>query len=156
VAAFGPSGDLIHPCTVTQNPFPQLPHCQRIPRAKPVLTAKIAYVEGLANSVSPLLGLRMGRVAGYLPVLIGAALLLLGSERQVVGQTKGKDKPLDFDRNIATILADRCLECHRGPGAEGQLDLSQGKNRPAGWSERRRPNERGPWPQPCHAARAGR
>ncbi len=69
----------------------------------------------------------MGRVAGYLPVLIGAALLLLGSERQVVGQTKGKDKPLDFDRNIATILADRCLECHRGPGAEGQLDLSQEK-----------------------------
>ena len=27
-------GDLFHPGTVTQNPLPQFPHCQRIPRAK--------------------------------------------------------------------------------------------------------------------------
>src|SRR4051794_11816371 len=31
---------------------------------------------------------------------------------------------LDFDKQIAPILAGRCLECHSGPEPKGKLDLS--------------------------------
>ena len=30
-----------------------------------------------------------------------------------------------FDQVVAPILANHCLECHRGPDAKGGLDLSQ-------------------------------
>ncbi len=36
----------------------------------------------------------------------------------------GADEPLDFDRTIAPLLAQRCLTCHSGDEAKGKLDLS--------------------------------
>ena len=35
--------------------------------------------------------------------------------------------PPDFDRNVAPILAGRCLDCHSGPEPKGGLDLSTAK-----------------------------
>jgi hypothetical protein len=49
----------------------------------------------------------------------------------------GAQSPLDFDRDVAPILADRCLDCHSGVKPKGGLDLSRkatvfaGKNGPA-------------------------
>ncbi len=34
----------------------------------------------------------------------------------------------DFDRDVASILASRCLDCHSGDGAKGDLDLSRKAN----------------------------
>ena len=34
------------------------------------------------------------------------------------------EKPIDFDRQIAPLLAMRCLECHSGSAPKGKLDLS--------------------------------
>ena len=33
--------------------------------------------------------------------------------------------PPDFDREVAPVLAARCLDCHSGPKAKGKLDLSR-------------------------------
>lgn len=33
--------------------------------------------------------------------------------------------PPDFDKQIAPLLVSRCLDCHRGPKAKGDLDLSK-------------------------------
>src|SRR5439155_24232980 len=33
--------------------------------------------------------------------------------------------PPDFDRDVAPLLAARCLDCHRGPKPKGGLDLSR-------------------------------
>ena len=38
----------------------------------------------------------------------------------------------DFDRQVAPILAGRCLECHSGAEPKGKLDLSQAKAALAG------------------------
>src|SRR5262245_26085235 len=42
------------------------------------------------------------------------------------------DAPPDFDREVAPILASRCLECHSGGEPKGKLDLSQAKRAMAG------------------------
>src|SRR5437773_883472 len=39
---------------------------------------------------------------------------------------------IDFDAQVAPILASRCLECHNGPEPKGKLDLSQSKLAVAG------------------------
>src|SRR5437763_15737270 len=36
----------------------------------------------------------------------------------------GAEAP-DFDRQVAPILARRCLDCHSGPEPKGELDLSR-------------------------------
>ncbi|MFO0846823.1 MAG: c-type cytochrome domain-containing protein [Gemmataceae bacterium] len=33
----------------------------------------------------------------------------------------------DFDRDVAPLLARRCLDCHSGPAPKGRLDLSRQK-----------------------------
>ena len=38
----------------------------------------------------------------------------------------------DFDRQVATLLASRCLECHSGAEPKGKLDLSAAKSAVAG------------------------
>ena len=65
----------------------------------------------------------MGRTAGRMPLMIALAGLLAWQVRSAAVQSG--QRGADFDRKIATILADRCLECHRGPSAEGELDLSR-------------------------------
>lgn len=39
--------------------------------------------------------------------------------------TGSRAAPPDFDRDIAPLLASRCLDCHRGPRPRGDLDLSR-------------------------------
>ncbi|MFO0807463.1 MAG: DUF1553 domain-containing protein [Gemmataceae bacterium] len=36
-------------------------------------------------------------------------------------------EPVDFDKAIAPLFANRCLDCHSGPDAKGRLDLSNSK-----------------------------
>src|SRR5947208_17047369 len=39
---------------------------------------------------------------------------------------------IDFDTQVAPILASRCLECHSGAEPKGKLDLSRSKTAVAG------------------------
>src|SRR4029450_8491091 len=45
----------------------------------------------------------------------------------VLGTRVVAAEPPDFDREVAPILASRCLECHSGTEPKGKLDLSQAK-----------------------------
>src|SRR5947209_13396514 len=47
------------------------------------------------------------------------------------GPLRADDAP-DFDRDVAPLLAERCLECHRGAKPKGGLDLSAVKTARAG------------------------
>src|SRR5688572_11699385 len=49
----------------------------------------------------------------------------------IAGAAAAADAP-DFDRQVAPILAGRCLECHSGAEPKGKLDLSQAKTALAG------------------------
>ena len=49
----------------------------------------------------------------------------------IVPAVAAADAP-DFDRQVAPILAGRCLECHSGAEAKGKLDLSSSKGALAG------------------------
>ncbi len=44
-----------------------------------------------------------------------------------IAQTTLASEPPDFDREVAPILASRCLECHSGTEPKGKFDLSQAK-----------------------------
>src|SRR6476620_1087014 len=44
----------------------------------------------------------------------------------------GRSSEPDFDREVAPILAGRCLECHSGAEAKGKLDLSSSAKAVAG------------------------
>ena len=52
-------------------------------------------------------------------ILCGLTLLLAS------GQTDLIAAPVDFDRELAPLLARRCLGCHAGEAPEGQLDLTR-------------------------------
>jgi hypothetical protein len=52
------------------------------------------------------------------PCLRGLVILLL------LVSTAAAD-PIDFDRQVAPLLATRCLECHDGTDPKGKLDLSE-------------------------------
>ena len=65
----------------------------------------------------------MGRTAGRMTLIIAWVCLLAAMARGA--DTRPDPRAAEFDRKVATILADRCLECHRGPAAEGELDLSR-------------------------------
>jgi len=54
------------------------------------------------------------------------AILIIGT-----ATSAGADAP-DFDRQVAPILAGRCLECHSGAEPKGKLDLSRAKSALAG------------------------
>ncbi len=56
-----------------------------------------------------------------LMLLVGLLLNRLPESVQA-DAPKGK---LDFDRDVAPLLASKCLECHSGAGPEGGLDLTQ-------------------------------
>ncbi|MDP7275711.1 MAG: DUF1553 domain-containing protein [Planctomycetaceae bacterium] len=51
-------------------------------------------------------------------------LLCLPLVAATLAAADAADKPVDFDRQIAPLLASRCLECHSGPSPKGKLDLS--------------------------------
>lgn len=55
---------------------------------------------------------------GHRPSALVAFLLLLTSTVQAAD-------PIDFDRQVAPLLATRCLECHDGTDPKGKLDLSE-------------------------------
>src|SRR4051794_37615841 len=50
-----------------------------------------------------------------------ASLLFLA-----IPAARGEGAP-DFDREVAPLLARRCLDCHSGPAPKGDLDLSRRK-----------------------------
>ncbi|MEO1998164.1 MAG: DUF1549 domain-containing protein, partial [Planctomycetaceae bacterium] len=49
-------------------------------------------------------------------------IVLLLTSFAILGEARGAD--LDFDRDVAGILATHCLECHNASQSQGQLDLS--------------------------------
>lgn len=57
-----------------------------------------------------------------LSMLLAGLLLNRSPESVLADAPKGK---LDFDRDVAPLLASKCLECHSGVGPEGGLDLTQ-------------------------------
>ena len=61
-----------------------------------------------------------GKLAVWLTISIGCCPLV-----------RAADEP-DFDRQIAPILASRCLDCHSGAEPKGALDMSQSKKALAG------------------------
>jgi uncharacterized protein DUF1549/uncharacterized protein DUF1553/cytochrome c len=54
-------------------------------------------------------------------------LLLLASPVSARGLCAAEDAP-DFDKQVAPILAGRCLACHSGAEPKGKLDLSRAKS----------------------------
>ena len=56
-----------------------------------------------------------------MPRLLPAVALLLLVSRATAA-------PPDFDREVAPLLAARCLDCHSGPKPKGKLDLSRRDN----------------------------
>jgi hypothetical protein len=57
--------------------------------------------------------------------LIGPILLSLTLTRGLpAAGPAGKAAAIDFDRQIAPLLVQRCLDCHGGPKPKGRLDLS--------------------------------
>ena len=62
----------------------------------------------------------------YSPVLIAMGVTLFWSTQLVANdQSTGKSVDVEFEREIAPLLARRCLECHFGPESKGGLDLSK-------------------------------
>ena len=59
-----------------------------------------------------------------------AIILLLGFVLE--GEGSGQRAPVDFDREVAPLLAERCLDCHSGPKPKGGLDLTSHKATLAG------------------------
>src|SRR5258708_4522469 len=53
----------------------------------------------------------------------GVLLTILGPARAAAGPAQ-----VDFDRDIAPLLARRCLDCHSGSHPKGRLDLSRKKS----------------------------
>src|SRR5688572_21385778 len=51
-------------------------------------------------------------------------ILLFSSGFATLGFAVAADGP-DFDKQVAPILAGRCLECHSGGDPKGKLDLSR-------------------------------
>ncbi|MFM7149786.1 MAG: DUF1549 domain-containing protein, partial [Gemmataceae bacterium] len=47
---------------------------------------------------------------------------------ELLPRAKEPPTPLDFDRKVLPILASRCLDCHSGDDAKGNLDLSRQKS----------------------------
>ena len=43
----------------------------------------------------------------------------------LVSPLRGEEPPVDFDKQIAPLLARHCLECHDGADPKGKLDLSE-------------------------------
>ncbi len=60
------------------------------------------------------------RPAHRLAVSLLLAALAAGSARAAAGTGRP-----DFDRDVAPLLARRCLDCHSGPEAKARLDLSR-------------------------------
>jgi hypothetical protein len=56
-----------------------------------------------------------------MPLRLFVVLLLL------VASSVGRAAP-DFDKDVVPILASRCMDCHSGDGAKGDLDLSRKAN----------------------------
>lgn len=63
---------------------------------------------------------RRERRIHWLLVLWPMAVLLAALE-----QSSGWSAPVDFDKQIAPLFTDRCLECHAGADPKGKLDLSR-------------------------------
>jgi hypothetical protein len=57
-----------------------------------------------------------------LSMLLAGLSLNRGPEPALADAPQGK---LDFDLDVAPLLASKCLECHSGAGPEGGLDLTQ-------------------------------
>jgi hypothetical protein len=62
----------------------------------------------------------MKRTALLLPL----AVLTFLPGPSVLAQQAGKPANAEFDRTVALILTERCLDCHSGPRPKGGLDLS--------------------------------
>jgi hypothetical protein len=63
----------------------------------------------------------------WLQRLLGSALPTL----VVVGAVRGAG-PVDFDRQVAPVLVQHCLDCHSGPKPKGGLDLTRRRTALAG------------------------
>ena len=70
-------------------------------------------------------------VAGFLSVAVAAfcGQELRGQVKDTTGDVK---QALDFDRQVAALLASHCLDCHSGAEAKGGLDLSRRERAIAG------------------------
>ena len=73
------------------------------------------------NQLAPS-GLRRGMHRSTCSLLTLACLLTLA--HHTIAQAAPPEARLDFDRQIAPLLAARCLACHSGTEPEGKLDLS--------------------------------
>jgi hypothetical protein len=59
-------------------------------------------------------------------IVLMSRLVVLVAAFSPVGLVKAADVPaVDFDRQVAPLLAQHCLDCHSGPKPKGRLDLTR-------------------------------
>jgi hypothetical protein len=63
------------------------------------------------------------------PYKMGTAIALRRPPSQPVPPEWGDSTPLEYEKLIQPILDKRCVRCHSGPKAKGQLDLSADKDK---------------------------